>query len=239
MTLLEARAQGRLADLIFFPPSIHPDLRAMLNPEYLRRALKDSKRKREEGVTGTTPKKARLAENLLEEQGFGDGGFADGGFADGGFGDGGFADSGDTVAFGDGGFPEGDGGFAEPEDGLRRRTISPSLVDEEAQPEEEEEAPTSVTGSMSRSTIAAAQLLQKELSTANTSATLEELTEKSIPGAESVQREDAVRMFFEVLVLASRDVIRVKQSGGFGEIRVQGKEGLFKVGGFSSQQVVV
>jgi hypothetical protein len=37
--------QGRLADTIFFPPSIHPDLRAMFNPEYLRRFRRDGKTK--------------------------------------------------------------------------------------------------------------------------------------------------------------------------------------------------
>jgi hypothetical protein len=227
----------------------------MLNPDSLRKTIRDSKRKREDGTMGNTPKKARveLQPNVLEEEGFGDGGFADGGFADGGFGDGGFADggfadggfaehgeTGETGGFGDAGFADGDGGFPGLDDGIAepevpKRTVSPSLVDEEAQPEDEE-APTSVTGSMSHATVAAAQLLQKELSDSNASATLEQLTEKAIPGGGIARREDAVRMFFEVLVLASRDVIRVNQSRGFGEIRVQGKEGLFKVGGFGSSQ---
>lgn len=204
MTLLEARMHGRLAETIFFPPSIHPDLRAMLNPEYLRRFGPDAKRKRTDDPT-PTPKKARIAEpTALEEEGFGDGGFGDGGF---GFGD--------------------DGGFADhPHSPPRQRTISPSLIDEDAQPEDEE-APTSVTGSMSHSTVAAAQLLQKELG-GNTTSTLSALTAKAVP--HGVRREDAVKMFFEVLVLASRDIIRVKQAKGFGEIRVQGKDGLFQVG---------
>src|SRR5215471_17262155 len=145
MTLIEARTHGRLAETIFFPPLIHPDLRAMLNPEYLRRFGPDAKRKRTDDTT-STPKKARIAEpTALEEEGFGDGGFGDGGFGDGGFG------------FGD------EGGFADHHHSPpRQRTISPSLIDEDAQPEDEE-APTSVTGSMSHSTVAAAQLLQKEL----------------------------------------------------------------------------
>lgn len=215
MTLLEARMHGRLAETIFFPPSIHPDLRAMLNPEYLRRFGPDAKRKRADDIT-PTPKKARIAEpTALEDEGFGDGGFGDGGFGDGGFG------------FGD------EGGFADhPPSPPRQRTISPSLIDEDAQPEDEE-APTSVTGSMSHSTVAAAQLLQKELG-GNTTSTLSALTAKAVP--QGVRREDAVKMFFEVLVLASRDVIRVKQAKGFGEIRVQGKDGLFKVG---QQQILV
>ena len=223
MTLLEGRMHGRLAETIFFPPSIHPDLRAMLNPEYLRRFGPDAKRKRTED-TMQTPKKARIAEpTALEEEGFGDGGFGDGGFGDGGFGDGGFG-------FGD------EGGFADRPHSPppRQRTISPALIDEDAQPEDEE-APTSVTGSMSHSTVAAAQLLQKELG-GNVTSTLHALTAKAVP--QGVRREDAVKMFFEVLVLASRDVIRVKQARGFGEIRVQGKDGLFKVGQ-QQQQILV
>ena len=195
MTLLEARLHGRLAETIFFPPSIHPDLRAMLNPDSLR------KRKRIEDTASTSPKKARIAESpaAFREDGFGDGGFGD--------------------------------MDAAPQSPGR----SPSLVDEDAQNLlEDEESPTSVTGSMSHSTIAAVQLLQKELST--TSKTLTELTAKSVPHG-GVRREDAVKMFFECLVLASRDVIRVQQISGFGEIRVQGKEGLFKVA--SSQQILV
>src|SRR5947207_3274860 len=137
MTLLEARMHGRLAETIFFPPSIHPDLRAMLNPEYVRRFGPEAKRKRIDDSI-PTPKKARIAEpTALEEEGFGDGGFGDDGF---GFGD--------------------EGGFADrpPSPTPRQRTISPSLIDEDTQPEDEE-APTSVTGSMSHSTVAAAQLL--------------------------------------------------------------------------------
>jgi cohesin complex subunit SCC1 len=232
MTLLEARIQGRLADAIFFPPSIHPDLRAMFNPEYLRRFGRDGKRKRTEDGAGTSPKKARIAEAepvipALEEEGFGDGGFGDN-FGDNNFGDGGF---------GDGGF--GDDSFNPPAESPaahRHRTVSPSLIDDDAQGEDEE-APTSVTGSMSHSTVAAAQLLQKELKP-STSATLAELTRKNV--GERVKRDDAVKMFFEVLVLASRDVIRVRQDKGFGEVHVMGKEGLFKAGGFGNgQQILV
>ena len=213
MTLLEARMRGRLAETIFFPPSIHPDLREMLNPKYIRQFGPDAKRKRTDDTT-PTPKKARIADPTgLDGEGFGDGGFGDRRFGDGRFG---FRD---------------DGGFADYESPPRQGTISPSLVDEDAQPEDEE-APTSVTGSMSHSTMAAAQLLQKELGE-NTTSTLSALTAKAVP--HGVRREDAVKMFFEVLVLASRDVIRVKQAKDFGEIRVQGKDGLFKVG----QQILV
>ena len=226
LTLLEARVQGRLADSIFFPSGIHPDLRAMFNPEYLRRFGREStKRKRADEVTGT-PKKARIENpGILEEQGFGDGGFG-----------------GDDYGFGEG---FGEFGFGEEIPGTttvaenRRRTASPSLIDEDLLrdndgEEEEEEAPTSITGSMSHSTVVAAQLLQKELSPGTTT-TLDQLTKTSVPGA-GVRREDAVKMFFECLVLASRDVIRVQQSTGFGEIKVQGKDALFKVGGFGSSQ---
>jgi len=216
MTLLEARISGRLADQIFCPPSIHPDLRAMLNPESLRKL---SKRKNPEHEDQPTPsKKARIA--ALEEHGFDDGGFGDGGFGDGGFGD----DS-----------------FAQPDPGIR----APSVVSElpsEYLPEtiEEEETPTSISGSMSASTIAAATLLQKEFST-NVSgnwAPLGTLTKASV-GGRGVAREDAVKMFFEVLVLASRDLVRVKQERGYGEIRVQGKEGLFSRFGPGAAAVAV
>jgi hypothetical protein len=39
-------------------------------------------------------------------------------------------------------------------------------------------------------------------------------------------------------VLASRDVIRVQQCTGFGDITVRGKEGLFEAGGFGQQILV-
>lgn len=214
MTLLEARLHGRLAETIFFPPSIHPDLRPMLNPEFLR------KRKRIEESAITSPKKARIAQSptAFREEGFGDGGFGDHGFGEGVFGDTGF----------DSGFGDVD---VQPESPGR----SPSLMDDDAQNVlEEEEPPTSISGNMSHSTIAAVQLLQKELSS-NRTATLTQLSTKAAPNG--VRREDAVKMFFECLVLASRDVIRVAQTSGFGEIRVSGKEGLFQIG--SSQQVLV
>jgi cohesin complex subunit SCC1 len=199
----------------------------MFNPEYLRRFGRDGKRKRtEDNAVGTTPKKARIASTervipALEEEGFGDGGFGDVNFDD-NFGDAGFDDSFNN--------PRPDSPLVQ-----RNRTVSPSLIDEDAQVEDEE-APTSVTGSMSHSTVAAAQLLQKEL-TPSTSATLAELTRKNV--GRGVKRDDAVKMFFEVLVLASRDVIKVQQSRGFGEIRVTGKEGLFRAGGFGGQQILV
>lgn len=219
MTLLDARMHGRLADLIFFPPTIHPDLRAMLNPESLR------KRKRmEDAANGTngTPKRARIAMDdiptALDEGGFGDGGFGDGGFGDGGFGD----------------------SFAEDRPPSPHRTPSPSLVDETSFPtDEEDEPPTALTGSLSHSTIATAQLLQSELVSPAATASLASLTKKGVPGgaAGGVRRDDAVRMFFEVLVLASRDVVKVRQERGFGEIQVSGKEGLWG-GKFGAVQAV-
>ena len=228
MTLLEARMTGHLGDSIFFPSTIHPDLRAMLNPESLRRL--DKRKAEDSTLARQSPKKARVVEpEVLQEEGFGDGGFGDGGFGDTFGGGDGFA--GDDYGFG--GEPIQD--LPEPE-----RRVSPSLVDEDAaHMQEEEEAPTSVTGSMSHSTLAAAHLLQKELAP-HASSTLHELTEKSIPSGK-VRREDAVKMFFEVLVLASRDVIRVEQKGGFAEINVLGKDTLFSSKGFGStqQQIVV
>ena len=234
MTLLEARLHGRLADNIFFPPSIHPDLRAMFNPEYLRRFGRGgSKRKRtaDDATPMTSPKRARIAtidatpNRLLQETGFGDGGFGDGGFG---------GDFGDTsFNFNDEDRLQSPAPMMDT-DQARLRTVSPSLVDEDAQPEDDE-PPTSVTGSMSHSTVAAAQLLQKEL-TPNRSATLDQLTAKAAQGG--VKREDAVKMFFEVLVLASRDVVRVQQTRGFGEIKVEGKEGLFRAGMFGQQVLV-
>ena len=219
MTLLEARIAGRLADQIFCPPTIHPDLRAMLNPESLRKL---SKRKLPEHENQSTPsKKARIA--ALEEHGFDDGGFGDGGFGDGGFGD-------DSAA------------QPEPFAGDIR---APSVVSElpsEYLPEtiEEEETPTSISGSMSASTVAAATLLQKEfsLNASGNWATLGTLTKASVHGR-GVAREEAVKMFFEVLVLASRDLVRVKQERGYGEIRVQGKEGLFSKFGPGGAAVAV
>ena len=201
MTLLEARMQGRLADSIFFPRILHPDLRAMLNPEALRKA---SKRKASPAAD-PTPKKARIA--ALEERGFDDGGFGDTGFADTGFGDMGF----------------GDDSFRAPVE-EREESVLGSEFTEPL--EEEEEVPTSISGNMSASTIAAATLLHKELPSSGTQ-TLSALTRAQC-GARGVAREDAVKMFFEVLVLASRDLVRVRQEGGYAEIRVGGKAGLFE-----------
>jgi hypothetical protein len=242
-TLLDARMHGRLADNIFFPSSIHPDLRAMLNPEYLRRFGLLGKRKRDDNTTGNTPKKARILDPapILDEGGFGDGGFGIGndGF-DGGFGDtheGGFGDTNDG-GFGDVGFTHDGDTFDKEVTPARTRTVSPSLVGDEVV--EEEEVPTSLTGSLSHSTITAAHHLASELSPHPTTKSFSELTVSATHG-QGVRREDAVKMFFEVLVLASRDVIGVKQRTGFGEIEVRGKEGLFKQGAFAgpSQPVVV
>ena len=214
MSLLDARMHGRLADLIFFPPTIHPDLRSMLNPESLR------KRKRMDDPTlpNGTPKRARIENpvlNVLDEPGYGDGGFGDEGYGDGGFGEGG--------GFGD--------SFAEDHfHPAQTPPRSPSLVDETAfapaTEEEEDEAPTALTGSLSHATIATAQLLQTELADPSGRATLGQLTKRGVSGGAGV-RDDAVRMFFEVLVLASRDVVKVRQERGFGEIEVRGKEGLW------------
>src|ERR1700737_2779291 len=229
MTLLAARMQGRLAETIFFPEGIHPDLKAMFNPEYLRRFGREGKRKRTDDASAPTPKKARIATLEPQDEGFGDTGFGDTGFGDTGFGDGGFGDTGFDGGF-DTGF--GDNTFGDNQTPPPRR--SPSLVGDDTP--EDEEAPTSLTGSLSHSTVAAAALLQKEL-TPTSHSTLHELTTKATPGR--VRREDAGKMFFEVLVLASRDVIRVQQGVGFGEIRVQGKEGLFKGGAFNGQQQIL
>jgi hypothetical protein len=192
----------------------------MFNPEYLRRFGRDGKRKRTDDNAVPTPKKARIAEPVPENpfnDGLGDG-FADG-----------FGEN-----FGDGGLNFGENTINnDPQSPLRNRTVSPSLVDD-AQGEEEE-APTSLTGSLSHSNVAAAQLLQKEL-TPGAAATLDELTAKAT--SQAVRREDAGKMFFEVPVLASRDVIRVQQRTGFGDITVRGKEGLFEAGGFGQQILV-
>lgn len=217
LTLLQVRTQGRLAHTIFFPPSIQPDLRAMFNPEYLRLFGRDGKRKRTDDNVVPTPKKARISEPEPENpfnDGLGDG-FADGlgeNFGDGGFGE----NFGENTINNDPQYPL-----------PRNCTVSPSLVDD-AQGEEEE-APTSLTRSLSHSTVAAAPLLQKELAP-GAAATLDELTANAT--SQAVRREVAVKMFFEVLVLASRDVIRVQQGTGFGDITVRGKEGLFQAGGF-------
>jgi cohesin complex subunit SCC1 len=215
--------QGKFAEQVFFPGGIHPELRVMFNPEYLRNMLK--RKREEEEVPGT--KRARVEIPAFEEQGFGDGGFADAGL-DRGFGDthqGGFGDNNDQGDF---------------EDTLHDNTgFNPFRAstprDDLPQIDEEPEVPTSLTGSLSRSTILAATSLQKYLSPSE-SAPLSEVTQRTCPGG--VAREDAVKMFFEVLVLASRDLVKVEQRGGFGEILVRGKEGLFG-GGFGALAVEI
>src|SRR5438552_8279864 len=125
MTLLEARMRGRLAETIFSPPTIHPDLREMLNPGYFRQFVADAKRKRaEDDALYTSSKKTRIAEpTALDDEGFGDGGFGD-----------------VDTRFGEG-FGDGFGDHVETPP--RQRTISPLLTEDDAQPEEDEEAPTS------------------------------------------------------------------------------------------------
>jgi hypothetical protein len=197
MTLLEARIHGRLVDTIFFPPrTIHPDLRAMLNPESLRKLKRKAPTGNQDDnqFVQATPKKARIA--ALEEPGFDDGGFGDGGFGDDSFG-------------------------KEPQDRdpvNRASSVISELPNEYYIPEtleEEEEIPTSISGNMSSSTIAAATLLQRELSSSQgNSSSLTQLAKKANGPRTVVAREDAVKMFFEVLVLASRDLVRVKQERG-------------------------
>jgi hypothetical protein len=63
MTLLEARMHGRLADTTFYAPSIHPDLHAIMNPEYLWRFGRDCKGKRTDD-SATTSYKTHMCDHI-------------------------------------------------------------------------------------------------------------------------------------------------------------------------------
>jgi len=94
---------------------------------------------------------------------------------------------------------------------------------EEASPEPEVELPQ-VAQPLSQQTRAAVHLLREQFS--------EPLAKKQVVFQdllphESTTATDATKMFFEVLVLATKDAIGVKQDGGFGRIEISPKKALW------------
>lgn len=91
-------------------------------------------------------------------------------------------------------------------------------------PEEESYMPPPSTQPISKQTQAAVHLLREQFSEpiGKKSVTFQEL----LPLA-TTARTDATKMFFEVLVLATKDAISVKQTDGFGSITIKGKKALW------------
>lgn len=91
-------------------------------------------------------------------------------------------------------------------------------------PEEESHMPPTTTQPISKQTQAAVHLLREQFS--------EPIGKKSVKFQEllphaTTARTDATKMFFEVLVLATKDAISVKQTDGFGDILIKGKKALW------------
>lgn len=91
-------------------------------------------------------------------------------------------------------------------------------------PEEESFMPPPSTQPISKQTQAAVHLLREQFS--------EPIGKKSVKFQEllpfaTTARTDATKMFFEVLVLATKDAISVKQTEGFGHIVIKGKKALW------------
>lgn len=91
-------------------------------------------------------------------------------------------------------------------------------------PEEESYMPPPSTQPISKQTQAAVHLLREQFS--------EPVGKKSVKFQEllplaTTARTDATKMFFEVLVLATKDAISVKQTEGFGPIAIKGKKALW------------
>ncbi|KAK9367765.1 Rec8 like protein-domain-containing protein [Lipomyces kononenkoae] len=84
---------------------------------------------------------------------------------------------------------------------------------------EGEVQPTQVVNDISRHTKETVVVLQQELSTADT------IDFQSLTG--NATRPQAVKLFFETLVLATKDAIAVNQKNPFGDIEIKAKDALF------------
>ncbi|KAJ3387845.1 Double-strand-break repair protein rad21 [Entophlyctis sp. JEL0112] len=108
--------------------------------------------------------------------------------------------------------------------GLQSLTSSTSfqelVEDDVAVPEEEEQRVSLTTGeSMSKSTMTTIELLQHNFSQTNVLMLSDLLPEKP-------KKSEAARMFFEILVLKTKNLIEVQQKEPFGSISLTEKPGL-------------
>ncbi|RKP11175.1 Rec8 like protein-domain-containing protein [Thamnocephalis sphaerospora] len=87
---------------------------------------------------------------------------------------------------------------------------------------------SSANGStFSKNTARAAQLIRDQLRDAPSAAPKQrDITFRQVAG--SVKRSDAARLFFELLVLNTKDLVRVQQAEPFADIRIQAKDALFE-----------
>lgn len=234
LALLSLQKSRGFAQNVFYPKNIAPELASLLSPEFVKR-MAELKRKREDldevvaGEARSASKQPRL--NIDEEEevlapmeederaGSGDEGGA------------------------------GDEMFMLPEDETRvehelgddtlsirgaEAEFAPTtpgmpMADEDDQPptpgpEEESHMPPTSTQPISKQTQAAVHLLREQFSEpiGKKSAKFLEL----LPHA-TTTRTDATKMFFEVLVLATKDAISVKQTEGFGDISIKSKKALW------------
>ncbi|BFZ65124.1 sister chromatid cohesion protein 1 [Saitoella coloradoensis] len=83
-------------------------------------------------------------------------------------------------------------------------------------------------GVVSRNTVKAIQYLRSEFRPEAEAEAKEVVDFEQMTTGQS--RADAVKMFFEVLVLATKDVVKVKQDEAYGGIEIRAKERLFEVG---------
>lgn len=255
LALLSLQRSRGFAQNVFYPKNIAPELRSLLSPEFVRR-MAELKRKRgaedEEIVaqeTRSPSKQPRLLDfdeedEMLpmakeDQEGSGD---------EGGAGD-------DMFMLPDRDEPVRIGEEEEEEEMILPVDITgkllppnryicllrPGLIvavepmtpgvhagDEEQPftpyPEEESYMPPPSTQPISKQTQAAVHLLREQFS--------EPIGKKSVKFQDllplaTTARTDATKMFFEVLVLATKDAISVKQPEGFGHIVIKGKKALW------------
>lgn len=98
---------------------------------------------------------------------------------------------------------------------------------------------TSPIFKLAQSTLRAVELIKTNLeshtnSRQNIRQTMASFNEIAGPETEAT-RIDAVRLFFEMLVLNTKDVIDVKQSEPYGDMKIQGKDKLFDEDAFKSK----
>ncbi|KAL7274648.1 sister chromatid cohesion protein 1 [Rhizina undulata] len=229
LALLSLQKTGGFAQSVFYPKNMAPELKNLLSPEFVKR-MAELKRKREREAVGgeeieerpSPAKQVRL--DIFEneptlgmdvgEETFRPEELAEGEEA---------APSPEVFEFG--AEEEEMPPMAGEEEELPLPAKEPEAFPAAASPEMEERPPSAIPPApISLETRQAVHVLREQFSEphAKPSVTFQEL----LPPA-TTNRIDATKMFFEVLVLATKDAIKVQQEEGFGDVEIRAKKALW------------
>jgi cohesin complex subunit SCC1 len=246
LALMSLTKSGGLARSIFYPRNIAPELTSLLAPDFVKR-MAELKRKREgaeeqEQVRPSPPKQARLEIDQEEEMAQPEVDFG-GSMLEEGAKDEMMDLPGDQSIVP---FLDQEEEFAIRRSGMSSRapfshsltaigTASPQpeivpqgdvTAEDMATMGEPVEEQTYIAESqpVSRETRHAVHVLREQFAEPQPKAVVRF---KELLPPKTTTRVDATKMFFEVLVLATKDAVKVKQSKGFGEIEIQQKKALW------------